>query len=68
MFLNISFIMENPLETITLPENHTPKITIQGPFLYSIGEFSARKNFHALVDMLALLPEYKLVLSGNDGN
>lgn len=56
----------NPLETITLPENHTPEIAVQGPFLYSIGEFSERKNFHALVDMLALLPEYKLVLSGNN--
>ena len=56
----------NPLETITLPENHTPKIAIEGLFLYSIGEFSARKNFHSLVDMLALLPDYKLVLSGNN--
>ena len=37
----------NTLETITLPENHTPKIKVDGPFLFSIGEFSERKNFHS---------------------
>ncbi|WP_299209449.1 glycosyltransferase family 1 protein [uncultured Dokdonia sp.] len=55
----------NTLETITLPEDHISKIPIEGPFLFSIGEFSERKNFHSLVEMLALVPEYKLVLSGN---
>ncbi len=56
----------NTLETITLPENHSPEMKVDGPFLFSIGEFSERKNFHALVDMLALVPEYTLVLSGNN--
>ncbi|SNS21789.1 glycosyltransferase family 4 protein [Dokdonia pacifica] len=57
----------NTLETITLPEHHTPKIKVDGPFLFSIGEFSERKNFHSLVEMLALIPKYTLVLSGNNG-
>lgn len=33
-------------------------------FLYSIGWFGAKKNFHVLVEMLEHLPEYKLVLAG----
>ncbi|MFC4634152.1 glycosyltransferase family 4 protein [Dokdonia ponticola] len=57
----------NTLEIITLPKDHHPKVAIEGPFLFSIGEFSTRKNFHSLVEMLALVPEYKLVLSGNSG-
>jgi glycosyltransferase involved in cell wall biosynthesis len=34
-------------------------------FLFSIGTFFSRKNFHVLVPMMRLLPEYQLVLAGD---
>lgn len=56
----------NPILEITLSENHKPQLTTSRPFLYSIGEFTERKNFHTLIEMLAHLPDYDLVLSGNN--
>ena len=56
----------NPIREVTLPENHQPKQISNRPFLFSIGEFTPRKNFHTLVEMLALLPDFNLILSGNN--
>lgn len=56
----------NPIINIEIPQNHVPKLTSKKPFLFSIGEFTERKNFHALVNMLALLPDYNLILAGNN--
>ena len=56
----------NPIRAITLPEQHRPKLTSKRPFLFSIGEFTPRKNFHTLIEMLVHLPEFNLVLSGNN--
>lgn len=55
----------NPITEITLPDTYIPQLTTSRPFLFSIGEFTKRKNFHTLVEMLALLPDYDLILSGN---
>ena len=56
----------NPILEVTIPNGYTPKITSKTPFLFSIGEFTARKNFHTLVEMLNHLPDFNLVLSGNN--
>ena len=56
----------NPITNIQLPENHQPNIITPRPFLFSIGEFTHRKNFHALVEMLQFLPDFDLVLSGKN--
>ena len=56
----------NPIKNITLPESHEPKLITKRPYLFSIGEFTERKNFHALVEMLNHLPDIDLVLSGNN--
>jgi len=56
----------NPIESITLPKSYKPKLLTKRPYLFSIGEFTERKNFHALVEMLNHLPEFDLVLSGNN--
>jgi glycosyltransferase involved in cell wall biosynthesis len=34
------------------------------PFLFSISTFMRKKNLHALIPMMAHLPEYKLVIAG----
>jgi glycosyltransferase involved in cell wall biosynthesis len=36
------------------------------PFLFSIGIFSEKKNFHTLLKMMQHLPAYTLVLAGNN--
>ncbi|WP_179020407.1 glycosyltransferase family 4 protein [Winogradskyella forsetii] len=56
----------NPIDNITLPETHKPKATTNRPYLFSIGEFTDRKNFHTLVAMLKHLPDFDLILSGKN--
>ena len=56
----------NPIEKIDLAENFGPKIKPQRPFLFTIGEITARKNFAALLGMLKFFPEYDLIIAGKD--
>jgi glycosyltransferase involved in cell wall biosynthesis len=56
----------NPILDITISENYQPKQVSEKPFLFSIGEFTERKNFHTLVKMLEFLPQFNLILSGNN--
>lgn len=56
----------NTITDITLPEDYEPAKIPSKPFLFSIGDFSERKNFIALVEMLKLMPDHHLVLSGNN--
>ncbi|MFT4849919.1 MAG: glycosyltransferase involved in cell wall biosynthesis [Sediminicola sp.] len=55
----------NTITDITLPNDYQPKLVPPRPYLFSIGDFSARKNFITLIDMLQFLPDYNLVLAGN---
>ncbi|WP_353778307.1 glycosyltransferase [Winogradskyella sp. 3972H.M.0a.05] len=56
----------NPLDEITITEDFSSKINITKPYLFSIGDFTERKNFLSLVEMLRYLPDYNLVLAGNN--
>lgn len=56
----------NPMVDTLLPDDFRPRLQAARPFLFSIGEFTVRKNFHALVEMLARLPGFDLVLAGNN--
>ena len=56
----------NPIVDTGLADDFRPRLQASRPFLFSIGEFSPRKNFHTLVEMLAQLPEFDLVLAGNN--
>lgn len=56
----------NTITEITLPKEYHPKLEIKKPFLFSIGDFTERKNFISLIKMLRLLPDYNLVLAGNN--
>ena len=47
-------------------DNFKPSVEIEQPFLFSIGDFSERKNFISLVEMLQFLPNYHLVLAGSN--
>ena len=56
----------NTITDTSVPEDYSPPTFPEKPFLYSIGDFSPRKNFKTLVAMLTHLPDYNLVLSGSD--
>ncbi len=56
----------NPIAEITLSPEYTPDQIMQGPFLFSIGEFTARKNFKSLIRMLEHLPDKNLIIAGKN--
>jgi glycosyltransferase involved in cell wall biosynthesis len=58
----------NTITDIFIPEGFVPKAQPKQKFLFSIGDFSERKNFMSLIHMLPLLPEYDLVLAGNNSS
>jgi glycosyltransferase involved in cell wall biosynthesis len=55
----------NPIQSTKIEGDYVPKYTTKRPFLFTIGECTPRKNFHTLVHMLKELPEYDLIISGN---
>ena len=54
----------NTITDINLPNDYEPELVPPRPYLFSIGDFSERKNFMTLVEMLQFLPDYNLVLAG----
>lgn len=56
----------NPISTFQDISKFVPNVSTDKPFLYSIGDFLERKNFLSLVKMMPLLPDYNLILSGNN--
>jgi glycosyltransferase involved in cell wall biosynthesis len=55
----------NTITDINLPNDYQPPVVPPPPYLFSIGDFSERKNFMTLIEMLQYLPEYNLVLAGS---
>ncbi len=43
-----------------------PAFMDNGPYFFSIGIFSAKKNFEVLLPLLKKFPRYKLVIAGNN--
>lgn len=56
----------NPINRITDLEHFKPSVQTKRPFLFSIGEFTERKNFKSLIRLLTLLPEYDLIIAGKN--
>ncbi len=71
-FFNVPTVPEyviyngNPITEITITDTYKPKKAIQPPFLFSIGEFTARKNFKSLIHMLNHIPGMNLVIAGKN--
>ena len=58
-------VIYNGIERIDLkPEEIVPGV--QQPYIFSIGEVKEKKNFHVLLDIMALLPNLQLYIAGND--
>lgn len=56
----------NPMVSFENLDNFSTDIDISKKYLYGLGDFLERKNFHVLVEMMQHLPEYNLIISGND--
>ncbi len=55
----------NPSNEIINLENYVPQFKCNEKYLFTIGDFLERKNFHLLVEMMPFLKEYKLIIAGN---
>lgn len=58
----------NTITDIILTKDYKPHMVPKGPYLFSIGDFTERKNFISLVEMLRFLPEYNLILAGSNNS
>ncbi len=56
----------NTIIETSFPQDFKPELVPSKPYLFTIGEFTARKNFHTLIEMLRFLPNHQLVLAGNN--
>ena len=58
----------NPVTNFADTAAFVPNVPVDKPYIYSIGDFQERKNFLALVKMIALMPDFNLIISGNDSH
>ena len=59
-------VVYNGAADCSVGEGERPAKLPEGPFLFSLGCFLEKKNFHSLVGMMAELPEYRLALAGHN--
>lgn len=48
-----------------MPGGVSARIAMNRPYLYSIGNFERRKNFHSLVELMRVNKDFDLIISGN---
>lgn len=58
----------NPITHLEDISGFQPEVPVNRPFLYSIGAFMDKKNFISAIKMMQHLPEYNLIISGNNAN
>ncbi len=54
----------NPITTLLDTSSFVPVEMARRPYIYAIGDFQERKNFHALIDMMRLETDLCLIISG----
>lgn len=61
-------VIYNGVEQLFSHNNTQPEyIDSEKPFFFSIGEVKDKKNFHVLLPLMKLLPEYNLYIAGHKG-
>jgi glycosyltransferase involved in cell wall biosynthesis len=58
-------VIPNGVKLEVFPEAQRPDWLGEGPFFFSLGIFSEKKNFHALLPLLKHFPDHQLVIAGN---
>jgi glycosyltransferase involved in cell wall biosynthesis len=61
------YVVYNGLIAQDYADAARPDFMDERPFLFTIGDITPKKNFHVLVSLLQLLPQYRLVIAGNTG-
>lgn len=56
----------NPVTEFLDISNFQPETPIDKPFFYSIGDFLEKKNYESLIRMMIEIPDYNLIISGNN--
>lgn len=56
----------NPIKNTINNKIIEPNLISSKPFFFSIGDFIERKNFHSLIEMMRIMPEFDLIISGNN--
>ncbi len=62
-------VIYNGVATLTEGQQEPVEQALDGrPFMLSIGVLKAKKNLHALLPMMDLLPEYRLIIAGDNSD
>lgn len=56
----------NPISNLLDTSSYITEIPMDKPFFYSIGDFQERKNFISIVNMMKIIKDYNLIISGNN--
>ncbi|KIQ22102.1 glycosyl transferase family 1 [Flavobacterium sp. MEB061] len=56
----------NPISTLLDTSNFISNVPVDKPFFYTIGDFIERKNYTSIINMMKLIKDYNLIISGND--
>jgi glycosyltransferase involved in cell wall biosynthesis len=56
----------NPIRSLIDISSYQPIEAARSPFLYAIGDFQERKNFHSLIEMMRINKGFNLIISGQN--
>ncbi|PJJ07196.1 glycosyltransferase involved in cell wall biosynthesis [Flavobacterium sp. 1] len=56
----------NPISNLLNTSSYISNTPINKPFFYTIGDFIERKNYTSIIEMMKLIKDYNLIMSGNN--
>ncbi|MCD0469104.1 glycosyltransferase family 1 protein [Flavobacterium sp. JAS] len=56
----------NPISTLLDTSSFTSNIPVDKPFFFTIGDFIERKNYGSIINMMKLIKDFNLIISGNN--
>lgn len=56
----------NPITALLDTSSYIPNVPVDKPFFYTIGDFIERKNYESIINMMKLIKDYNLIISGNN--
>ncbi|GAA3770179.1 glycosyltransferase family 1 protein [Flavobacterium ginsengiterrae] len=56
----------NPISTLLDTSKYVADVPVDKPFFYAIGDFIERKNYESIINMMKLIKDFNLIISGNN--
>ncbi|MFH7011202.1 glycosyltransferase family 4 protein [Flavobacterium sp. FlaQc-52] len=56
----------NPISTLLDTSGFVSAVPLDKPFFYTIGDFIERKNYTSIINMMRLMKDFNLIISGNN--